>query len=997
MSITGNTIINNNATFSVTGNVTLGNASADTITMTGQLNSDLVFATGIDRIIQIANSATGTNGNLLTIKGSTPSGGSANGGGINITGGAAFSATLDKNGGTLNLDSGAKVNNGTSTINIGPTNATVITIGNTSKNPTFSFNGTGVVTVGGTLGVTGATTLAGLTAGASTLSSLTVTNNASIGGTLNVPTGATTLVSLTASTGLTLTTGALNLTATSGTLDWKLNNHNSAFKLRDNINNTAFFVADGVNGKIGIGDTTKFSSGNTAPGASLEVAGNSSQFRVANTSGQYFQISTAITGAVTLTATGTSPNIAISNLGGSGTKIVQADNIGILSVVSSVGATQGGTGLTGYTLGDLLYSSASNTLATLSGNTSTTKKFLSQTGDGSISAAPVWSSISLATDVSGLVPIANGGTGVSSAFALGSVIFSDGSKLAENSTNLNWDNTNNVLMISKIDNSNPNTITPLDFVGSCTGSQNPCSYNSLYQNNTPVNNNNTTTTGSSFLLWPTGGNTSNALIIGLDDSTFHSISFYLDSSALVTANNLNIYIAYSAKPESSEPSNGIGSCTDSGFGLNSNGNWKFVSNINDQTKDTINNTNSSFSTSGTITFDTPAGDWHKHKLSSYITTPRYYLCIVRSLNTTSARPKAFKISTEEHTSISGDGIHLVNSNLLIGKGSLCVHSIDSACVTNPTIGGIYADKLYGTLADFAENYISNTNSPPGTIVQTANDGNNLAVHETDKSYSNNLLGVVSTDPGVTINSNAKSDDAHPYILPIALSGRVPVKVNLENGPIAVGDYLTSSSTPGVAMKATKTGTTIGMALENYDGTDTDNDLNNPKIMIFVSRGFYNPNVKLAEDLIIKVESLADATARFVDDTGAQTFAGKFFGRLTTWFGDATNGIGDFFANRIRTKNICVGDDSGAETCITKSELDRLLQNNSVTPSTTPPPESVPLFNQGEDSLSTQTRGGNSEPTPEIVPTPKPEVAPETIPTPEPTPDVTSTTTDSTTN
>jgi hypothetical protein len=46
------------------------------------------------------------------------------------------------------------------------------------------------------------------------------------------------------------------------------------------------------------------------------------------------------------------------------------------------GPTKGGTGLSSYSLGDLLYASATNTLAKLTGNTTTTKKFLSQTGTG---------------------------------------------------------------------------------------------------------------------------------------------------------------------------------------------------------------------------------------------------------------------------------------------------------------------------------------------------------------------------------------------------------------------------------------------------------------------------------------------------------------------------------------------------------------------------------------------------------------------------------------
>jgi hypothetical protein len=66
----------------------------------------------------------------------------------------------------------------------------------------------------------------------------------------------------------------------------------------------------------------------------------------------------------------------------------------------------GGTGLTTYTLGDLIYSSATNTLAKLAGNTTASKTFLVQTGaGGGVSAAPSWGTIA-AADVSGLAPSA---------------------------------------------------------------------------------------------------------------------------------------------------------------------------------------------------------------------------------------------------------------------------------------------------------------------------------------------------------------------------------------------------------------------------------------------------------------------------------------------------------------------------------------------------------------------------------------------------------------
>lgn len=63
------------------------------------------------------------------------------------------------------------------------------------------------------------------------------------------------------------------------------------------------------------------------------------------------------------------------------------------------------TGLGGFTnpmttLGDVIYGGASGVATRLSGNTTTTKKFLIQTGTGTVSAAPVWDTI-LASDIPG--------------------------------------------------------------------------------------------------------------------------------------------------------------------------------------------------------------------------------------------------------------------------------------------------------------------------------------------------------------------------------------------------------------------------------------------------------------------------------------------------------------------------------------------------------------------------------------------------------------------
>jgi hypothetical protein len=69
--------------------------------------------------------------------------------------------------------------------------------------------------------------------------------------------------------------------------------------------------------------------------------------------------------------------------------------------VNPVLTTQGGTNITSYTLGDTLYASATNVLSKLAGNTTSTQKFLSQTGTGSVSAAPVWTALTSASTNAG--------------------------------------------------------------------------------------------------------------------------------------------------------------------------------------------------------------------------------------------------------------------------------------------------------------------------------------------------------------------------------------------------------------------------------------------------------------------------------------------------------------------------------------------------------------------------------------------------------------------
>ena len=74
------------------------------------------------------------------------------------------------------------------------------------------------------------------------------------------------------------------------------------------------------------------------------------------------------------------------------------------------------TNINGGAIGAIPYQSAANTTTLLTGNTAATKKFLTQTGDGTSAAAPVWAGVAV-SDITGTLPVANGGTGVTTVAA----------------------------------------------------------------------------------------------------------------------------------------------------------------------------------------------------------------------------------------------------------------------------------------------------------------------------------------------------------------------------------------------------------------------------------------------------------------------------------------------------------------------------------------------------------------------------------------------------
>jgi subtilisin family serine protease len=115
-------------------------------------------------------------------------------------------------------------------------------------------------------------------------------------------------------------------------------------------------------------------------------------------------------------------------------------------------------------------------------------------------------------------------------------------------------------------------------------------------------------------------------------------------------------------------------------------------------------------------------------------------------------------------------------------------------------------------ADVAEYIAVSEPVEPGDVVEL--DPHNPKYYRKARAaYSPLVAGVISTQPGVVLGARTQSEGRAL----LALLGRVPVKATTENGPINLGDLLTSASKPGYAMRCESAvqceGAIIGKALE----------------------------------------------------------------------------------------------------------------------------------------------------------------------------------------
>jgi hypothetical protein len=142
------------------------------------------------------------------------------------------------------------------------------------------------------------------------------------------------------------------------------------------------------------------------------------------------------------------------------------------------------------------------------------------------------------------------------------------------------------------------------------------------------------------------------------------------------------------------------------------------------------------------------------------------------------------------------GISVATGNLYIGgsAGTAIVHTghilpssnltanLGSSTAWYNTFYGVSTQAQY---ADLAENYVADDNYDIGTVVVFGGD---CEITVTNEFADHRVAGVISANPAYLMNAAVTG-------LPVALRGRVLVKVS---GPVAKGDLLVTSTTPGYA-------------------------------------------------------------------------------------------------------------------------------------------------------------------------------------------------------
>jgi len=129
---------------------------------------------------------------------------------------------------------------------------------------------------------------------------------------------------------------------------------------------------------------------------------------------------------------------------------------------------------------------------------------------------------------------------------------------------------------------------------------------------------------------------------------------------------------------------------------------------------------------------------------------------------------------------------------------------------------VFATATTALYADVAERFASDEVMEPGTVVEL---GGTKEITRATTELSEQVFGVISTNPAFMMNGGAGEDDTHPAV---AMTGRVPVKVvgRVRKGDrlVSAGDGIARAAKPGEATAFNVIGRSLVDKLTPESGT-----------------------------------------------------------------------------------------------------------------------------------------------------------------------------------
>ena len=959
------------SSFSVSGFAYIqgGNAYGSAANLgTTDANGLNFITSGATRLSVASDSATltGTGATSITTN-NTLSLSSAAGLALNVTSGTT---------GALNLDSGS-----TGSVNIGTNaNAKTITVGNATGATGLALNsGTNGITlltattgnVSITSGTTGTVTLDSGTSGAINIGTNANAKTITLGNT----TGATTL-NINAGTGgstYTTTNGTFNLNTGSGAINIGTDTSAKTVTVGNTTGATGLTLNSGTNGitlltattgnisiTSGTTGTVTLDSG-TSGAVNIGTSANAKTITLGNVTGTTALNINAGTGGSTYTTTNSTFNLNT----GSG-----AINIGTDASAKTV-TVGNATGATGLTL-----NSGTNGITLLTATTG---------------------NVSIKSGTTGSVTIDSGTTGtVNIGTGNDAKTINIGSGIGGNAINIGTDNTTiDTLTIGSALDSLTITSTGLNLTsgGALTGI---ASIDTIAYSATAM------TFAGAGALSSTGANT-----LTLDSGTTGAINIGTNANAkTITIGNTTgatgVIVNTGTGDFIVNGNVGIGTSTPA-RNLDVNGTWGGNVAINNQTN-TVTNTVITESRNALVyllTNNTGTNNTALTTIFNITGLPNvdgtFAFIQTQTIKGISANARV------ETVTIQINGVQI--STVATASSAAAATTTENYTVVRS--GGVWrvtGTPSTGDSADLAE-WIPFTGDIPsaGQVVSIGDAGESVSL--SNGTYDNRLAGVVATAPHTLMGKYSETSTM------LALAGRVPVKVSTENGAIKIGDYLTSSSIKGTAMKATKEGMVVGQALTAYEGEGEG------EVIMLIKNTYYSGNLSIAQQqvllgltsltasstssglstLIASIQS--EASRSPVEIIGEKITNNTAF--LTDFVSARVTAIrgyfDEIFVKKLHTEQVCVKKSDGTEICVNGDQIDSLLQKENITPvsneasapASTPTPvvESTPAPTTTDPTTTPSVDPtSNQAPIGEITPSDTPvvpESAPQSVPDPTP--------------